>query len=194
MSFVTQSLRVLEAFSIEVLRITNGIGGGTMATLESKKETVQEITDRLRESQTTVVVDYRGLDVAEVTELRKNLRDAGVEYKVYKNTLARRATSEAELEELNDTLVGPTAVAFSKEDIIAPAKIIHNFSKKNDALEIKGGVIEGEIATIDQLKELATLPDYEGLLSMLLNVLQAPMRNFAYATKAISEQKEEQDE
>lgn len=165
-----------------------------MATLESKKETVQEITDRLRESQTTVVVDYRGLDVAEVTELRKNLRDAGVEYKVYKNTLARRATSEAELEELNDTLVGPTAVAFSKEDIIAPAKIIHNFSKKNDALEIKGGVIEGEIATIDQLKELATLPDYEGLLSMLLNVLQAPMRNFAYATKAISEQKEEQDE
>src|SRR5690625_2328017 len=102
------------------------IGGGIMATLESKKQTVQEITERLRESQTTVVVDYRGLDVAEVTELRQNLRDAGVEYKVYKNTLSRRAVAEADLEGLNDTLIGPTAVAFSKEDVIAPAKILNN--------------------------------------------------------------------
>jgi len=165
-----------------------------MATLESKKQTVQEIADHLKESQTTIVVDYRGLDVAEVTELRKSLREAGVEYKVYKNTLARRALQDTDLQELEESLVGPTAIAFSKDDVVAPAKILHNFSKDHKALEIKGGAIEGKIATVDQIKELASLPDYEGLLSMLLSVLQAPMRNFAYVTKAIAEQKEENGE
>lgn len=128
-----------------------------MATLESKKQIVQEIANNLKESQTTIMVDYRGLDVAEVTELRKNLRDAGVEYKVYKNTLTRRAIQEANLEELEDILVGPTAIAFSKDDVIAPAKILHEFSKEHEDLEIKGGAIEGKIATIDEIKELATL-------------------------------------
>lgn len=165
-----------------------------MATLESKKQIVQEIANNLKESQTTIMVDYRGLDVAEVTELRKNLRDAGVEYKVYKNTLTRRAIQEANLEELEDILVGPTAIAFSKDDVIAPAKILHEFSKEHEDLEIKGGAIEGKIATIDEIKELATLPDYDGLLSMLLSVLQAPMRNFAYVTQAIADQKEENGE
>lgn len=159
--------------------------------LEGKKNVVKEITDRLRSSQTTVVVDYRGLDVAEVTQLRKELRDAGVEYKVYKNTMAKRAIADLGLDGLSETLVGPTAVAFSKDDVVAPAKIINNFAKKHQALEIKGGVIEGEIATIEQMKELAQLPDHDGLVSMLLSVLQAPIRNLAYATKAIAEQKEE---
>jgi len=159
--------------------------------LDQKKSVVEEITERLRASQTTVVVDYRGLDVAEVTQLRKELRDAGVEYRVYKNTLARRAVADVELDELSETLVGPTAVAFSQDDVIAPAKIINNFAKEHEALEIKGGVIEGEIATIEQLKELAQLPDHDGLVSMLLSVLQAPIRNLAYATKAIADQKEE---
>lgn len=163
------------------------------SVIEKKKQVVEEITDHFRESQTTVFVDYRGLDVAEVTELRKNLRDAGVEYKVYKNTMTRRAIADVELEELNDVLVGPTAVAFGKDDVIAPAKIIYDFSKDHEALEIKGGVIEGEIATIEQIQELAKLPSHEGLLSMLLSVLQAPIRNLAYATKAIAEQKEEQE-
>lgn len=163
------------------------------SVIEQKKSVVQEITDQFRESQTTVVVNYRGLDVAEVTALRKELRDAGVEYKVYKNTMTRRAVANVELEELNDTLVGPTAVAFSKDDVIAPARIINNFAKEHEALEIKGGVIEGEVATIDQIKELAQLPDHDGLVSMLLSVLQAPIRNLAYATKAIAEQKEEQE-
>lgn len=161
--------------------------------LEKKKGIVEEISGKFQESQTTVVVDYRGLNVAEVTELRKQLREAGIDYKVYKNTLTRRAVAEVKLDELTDTLVGPTAVAFSKDDVIAPAKIISNFAKKHDALEIKGGVIEGKVATIDQIQELAQLPDYNGLLSMLLSVLQAPMRNLAYVTKAISEQKEEQE-
>jgi large subunit ribosomal protein L10 len=162
------------------------------ANIEAKKKLVDEITEKFRESQTSVVVDYRGLNVAEVTELRKQLREAGIDFKVYKNTMARRAAEAAELSDLNDTLVGPTALAFSNEDIVAPARILNDFAKEHDALEIKGGVIEGEVATMEQLKELAGLPDYEGMVSMLLSVLQAPMRNFAYATKAIADQKEEE--
>lgn len=164
-----------------------------MSIIEGKKQIVQEISTKFKESQTTVFVDYRGLDVAEITELRKNLRDAGVDYKVYKNTLTRRAMQEAEMEGLDDVAVGPTAIAFSQDDVIAPAKVIHNFAKKHQALEIKGGVIDGEIATVEQLQELATLPDYDGLVSMLLSVLQAPMRNLAYATQSIADQKEEQE-
>lgn len=161
--------------------------------IEQKKNLVKEITDKFQASQSTVIVDYRGLDVAELTQLRKELREAGVEYKVYKNTMTRRAVAEADLNELTDTLVGPTAVAFSNDDVIAPAKIISKFAKDHEALEIKGGVIEGKVASIDQINELASLPDYEGLLSMLLSVLQAPMRNLAYVTKAVAEQKEEQE-
>lgn len=161
--------------------------------IEQKKALVDEITTKFKESQSTVVVDYRGLDVAQVTELRKNLRDAGVDFKVYKNTMTRRAIEAAELTDLADTLVGPTAIAFSADDIIAPAKILNEFAKENEALEIKGGVIEGEVATLDQIKELATLPNYEGMVSMLLSVLQAPVRNFAYAVKAVGEEKEEQE-
>lgn len=160
--------------------------------IESKKQLVQEIADKFRASQSTVLVDYRGLDVAEVTELRKQLRDAGIEFKVYKNTMSRRAAEAVELEGLNESLVGPTAIAFSNDDVVAPAKIINNFAKEHDALEIKGGVIEGKIATLEQIKELADLPNYEGMVSMLLSVLQAPIRNFAYAAKAVAEQKEEQ--
>lgn len=162
------------------------------ANIEAKKKLVDEITEKFRESQTSVVVDYRGLNVAEVTELRKQLRDAGIDFKVYKNTMSRRAAEAAELNELNETLVGPTAIAFSNEDVVAPARILNDFSKDHEALEIKGGVIEGNVATMDQLKELADLPNYEGMVSMLLSVLQAPMRNFAYATKAIADQKEEE--
>lgn len=161
--------------------------------MDKKKQVVSEIATKFRDSQSTVLVDYRGLDVAEVTELRKQLREAGVDYKVYKNSMSRRAAAEVELSELDDILVGPTAIAFSNDDVVAPAKIINNFAKEHKNLEIKGGVIEGNIATLDQIKELADLPNYEGLLSMLLSVLQAPVRNFAYAAKAIAEQKEEQE-
>lgn len=160
--------------------------------IEHKKQIVSEIADKLRNSKSTILVDYRGLDVAEVTELRQQLREAGVDFKVYKNTMTRRAAEEAELTELNETLVGPTAIAFSDEDVVAPAKILNNFAKDHDALEIKGGVIEGNVASLEQIKELADLPNYEGLVSMLLSVLQAPVRNFAYVTKAVAEQKEEQ--
>ncbi|WP_217589005.1 50S ribosomal protein L10 [Lentibacillus saliphilus] len=160
--------------------------------IEEKKQLVQDITDKFRASQSTILVDYRGLDVAEVTELRKQLRDAGVEFKVYKNSMTKRAAENAEMSELTEALVGPTAVAFSNDDIIAPAKILNGFAKEHENLEIKAGVIQGKIATLDQIKELADLPNYEGMVSMLLSVLQAPVRNFAYAAKAIAEQKEEQ--
>ncbi|QBP39770.1 50S ribosomal protein L10 [Paenisporosarcina antarctica] len=160
--------------------------------MEFKQVRVEEITEKFKGAATAVVVNYRGLNVTQITELRKQLREAGVEFKVYKNTMTRRAVEAAGLEGLNDSLTGPNAIAFSTEDVVAPAKILNDFAKKNEKLEIKAGVIEGLVATADDIKALAELPSREGLLSMLLSVLQAPMRNFALATKAVAEQKEEQ--
>ncbi|HZH59085.1 MAG TPA: 50S ribosomal protein L10 [Metabacillus sp.] len=162
------------------------------SAIELKKEVVTEIAEKLRASKSTIIVDYRGLNVAEVTELRKQLREAGIEFKVYKNTLTRRAVAEVGLEGLDEVLTGPNAIAFSNEDVVAPAKILNEFAKKNEALEIKAGIIEGNVASVEDVKALANLPSREGLLSMLLSVLQAPIRNFALATKAVADQKEEQ--
>lgn len=160
--------------------------------IETKQVQVQAITEKFQAAASVVVVDYRGLNVAQVTELRKQLREAGVEFKVFKNTLVRRATEVAGVEAINEFLTGPNAIAFSNEDVIAPAKIINEFAKKNEALEIKAGIIEGNVSSADDVKALAELPSREGLLSMLLSVLQAPVRNFALITKAVAEQKEEQ--
>jgi len=162
------------------------------SAIEQKKRIVEEITEKLKKSQTTVIVDYRGLNVAEITELRKQLREAGVEFKVYKNTLMRRAAEKAELSGLNEFLTGPNAVAFSEHDPVMPAKILNDFAKKNEKLEIKAGVVEGRLVSISEIKALAELPPREGLLSMLLSVLQAPVRNFALAVKAVADQKEGQ--
>jgi large subunit ribosomal protein L10 len=162
------------------------------SAIEVKKQIVDEIADKFKASKSTIVVDYRGLTVGEVTELRKQLREAGVDFKVYKNTMSRRAADAAELSGLNDALTGPNAIAFSNEDVVAPAKILNDFAKKHEALELKAGVIEGNITTVDEIKALAELPSREGLLSMLLSVLQAPIRNLALAAKAVADQKEEQ--
>ncbi|AIK31093.1 50S ribosomal protein L10 [Bacillus thuringiensis] len=160
--------------------------------IETKQQVVTEIADKLRASKSTIVVDYRGLTVSEATELRKQLREAGVEFKVYKNSLTRRAAESAEMAELNEFLTGPNAIAFSNEDVVAPAKVLNDFAKDHEALEIKAGVIEGKLVTLDEVKAIAILPSREGLLSMLLSVLQAPIRNLALATKAVADQKEEQ--
>lgn len=160
--------------------------------IEKKQAIVGEIADKLKNSPSTVIVDYRGLSVAQVTELRKQLREAGVEFKVYKNTMTRRAAEQAGIEGLEEFLTGPNAIAFGVEDVVAPAKILNDFAKKNDALEIKAGVLEGNFVSVEEVKALAELPSREGLLSMVLSVLQAPIRNFALATKAVAEQKEEQ--
>ncbi|MEW4372707.1 50S ribosomal protein L10 [Paenibacillus kandeliae] len=159
--------------------------------IQAKQEAVEVVAAKLRESVSTVVADYRGLNVAQVTELRKQLREAGVEFQVLKNTLVRRATESAELTELNEVLSGPTAIAFSKDDAVIAAKILNDFAKTNDALELKGGVVEGRVVSADEIKALAALPSREGLLSMLLSVLQAPVRNFALAVKAVSEKEEQ---
>ncbi len=165
-----------------------------MANLDVKRESVEEITENFKGAESAVIVDYRGLDVAEITALRKELRDNDITYRVYKNTMVRRAIADGDLEGLNDILVGPTAIAFGKEDVVAPARIIYDFAKDHKNLEIKGGVIQGAVAEVEQLKELSTLPDHDGLISMLLSVLQAPIRNLAYATKAIADEKEESAE
>jgi large subunit ribosomal protein L10 len=154
--------------------------------LLEKQQMVSDVTEKLKESSCTVVADYRGLTVAQVTQLRKTLREAGIEFQVLKNTVVRRATAQAELTDLDAVLTGPTAIAFGK-DVVAPAKVLSDFAKKNDKLQIKGGVVEGRVVDAAQIKALADLPSREGLLSMLLSVLQAPVRNFALAVKAVSE-------
>jgi large subunit ribosomal protein L10 len=155
--------------------------------IEQKKVIVEEIAEKLQKSKSTIVTDYRGLNVKQMNELRKQLREAGVEFQVLKNTLTRRAAEKVNMSELNEHLTGPTAIAFSYDDVVAPAKILHNFAKENKALEIKGGMVEGKAVTLDEIKALAELPSREGLLSMLLSVLQAPIRNFALAVKAVAE-------
>lgn len=161
--------------------------------IEMKKQVVQEIAERFSNSKSTIVTDFKGLNVSQSTELRKQLREAGVEYKVLKNTLTRLAAKEVNLDGLNEHLVGPTAIAFSNEDVVAPAKVLHKFAKENKELEIKAGVVEGKIVSLEEIKALAELPSHEGLLSMLLSVFQAPVRNLALAVKAVAEQKAEQE-
>lgn len=163
---------------------------GNAKVREEKQQLVSEVTSKMRESSCTIVTDYRGLNVAQVTQLRKTLREAGIEFQVIKNTLARRATAEAQLTDLDPFLTGPTAIAFSKDDIVGPAKILSEFAKKNDKLSVKAGIVEGKVVGTAQIQALASLPSREGLLSMLLSVLQAPVRNFALAVKAVAEKQE----
>jgi large subunit ribosomal protein L10 len=158
--------------------------------LKEKQQVVSEVKAKLSASVSTVVTDYRGLTVAEVTELRKQLSEAGIDFQVLKNTLVRRATGEIGLTDMDQFLTGPTAIAFSQDDVIAPAKVLYNFAKEHKNLEIKGGIIEGRLVGSDEMKEIASLPSREGLLSMLLSVLQAPIRNLAYVVKAVAEQEE----
>ena len=153
------------------------------AIIDAKKQEVDIIAEQLKNSVSTVIVDYRGLSVAEVTELRSQLREAGVEYKVLKNTMVRRAAQQAGIDGLDEFLVGPTAVATSTEDVVAPAKVIAGFAKEHQALEIKTGVMEGNVISAEEVNTVGTLPSHDGLVSMLLSVLQAPVRNFAYAVK-----------
>lgn len=159
--------------------------------IAKKAAIVDEVTEKFSAAASAIIVDYRGLTVEQVTELRKQLRDANVEMKVIKNSILVRAAEKAGLNGLEEVFSGPTAVAFSNEDVVAPAKIIDEFAKTADKLEIKGGIIEGKVASIEEITALAKLPNRDGLLSMLLSVLQAPVRNVAYAVKAVAEKEEE---
>lgn len=158
--------------------------------LESKKAVVSEVVDKLKTSASSVVVEYRGLSVHEVTQLRRELLKEGVELKVYKNNFVQRAADEANLSELKESLVGPNAFAFGS-DAVAPARILVKFAKKHDKLVLKSGVIEGKIVNADELKDLAKLPNREGMISMILGMMQSPVRQFAYALSLIAAQKEQ---
>lgn len=161
--------------------------------IEKKQELVNQIAEEIKASSSIVIADYRGLNVAEVTELRNNMRNEGLTFKVYKNSLVRRAMEQAGIEGLDEVLTGPNAIAFSTEDVVAPARVLNDFAKTHENLELKAGVIEGKVASLEEVKEIATLPNKEGLLSMLLSVLTAPMRNTALAVKAVADQKAEQE-
>ncbi|MGT2887407.1 50S ribosomal protein L10 [Streptococcus didelphis] len=161
------------------------------AIIAKKAELVDLVAEKMKAAASIVVVDSRGLTVGQDTELRRSLRDNGIEFKVIKNSILSRAAEKAGLGDMKDLFVGPSAVAFSNEDVVAPAKIINDFAKTADALEIKGGAIEGSTSSKEEIMALASLPNREGMLSMLLSVLQAPVRNVAYAVKAVAESKED---
>lgn len=163
------------------------------ATIAKKAEAVKNVNEMLTNAETAIVVDYRGLTVAEVTDLRKQLRDAGIKMMVVKNKILERAVEGTDYEDLKSTFVGPTAVAFSDEDAIAPAKILKKFADDHEALEIKGGFIEKKVQTLDKINEYATLPSREDLLSMLASALQDPMRKIARAVKAVADKKSEEE-
>ena len=158
-----------------------------MATVELKQPIVDEIAASLNGAQGVVLVDYRGLTVEQDTQLRKQLREAGVVYKVYKNTLVKRAIAGTEFEPMTEQLEGPTAIAISKEDATAPARILANFAKTADALELKCGVVEGTYYDINSIQTIATIPSREELLSKLLGSMQSPITNFARVIKQIAE-------
>ena len=158
-----------------------------MAKVELKQPVVQEISGQIEGAQSVVVVDYRGLTVAQDTELRKELREAGVAYKVYKNTLMNFAFKGTEFESLAAVLEGPSAIAISKDDATAPARIIAKFAKTAPALEIKAGVVEGDFYDAEGMKSIAAIPGRQELLSRLLGSMQSPITNFARVIKQIAE-------
>jgi large subunit ribosomal protein L10 len=162
-------------------------GARFVAKVELKQPIVQEISEQIKDAQSVVVVDYRGLTVAEDTQLRKQLREAGVAYKVYKNTLVNFAIKGTDFESLSDVLEGPNAFAISTTDATAPARVIAKFAKTAPALEIKAGVVEGTFYDSDGMKAIATIPSREELLSKFLGSIQSPITNFARVINQIAE-------
>ena len=160
-----------------------------MAKVELKQPVVSEIKELLDGAETAVVVDYRGITVAQDTELRKKLREAGISYKVYKNTMIRFAAKDTAFEALDPVLEGPTAIAVSKTDATAPARILAEFAKTAPALEIKGGVVEGIFYDAKAMEKIASIPSREILLGKLLGSIQSPITNFARVLKQIADGK-----
>ncbi len=153
--------------------------------LEQKKVTVAALIEKLKAAQAGVLVDYRGLTVGEDTELRRKLREAGVEYTVVKNTLTRFAAKEVGLEELDEMLNGPTSLAISDSDPVAPAKIISDFAKKNDKIEIKAGFLDGKVISLDEVKTLANTPSRDTLIAKIMGSLNAPISELVRTLQAL---------
>ena len=160
-----------------------------MAKVEIKNPIVEEIAASIKEAQSVVLVDYRGLTVEQDTELRKQLREAGITYKVYKNTMMNFAFKGTEYEALAPYLEGPNAIAISTEDATAPARILSKFAKEAPALELKAGVVEGNFYDTAGIKALANVPSREELLSKLLGSMQSPISNLARVLNQIAESK-----
>jgi large subunit ribosomal protein L10 len=169
---------------------------------ETKEATVTELIEKLGQAKGVVLTNYHGISVNKINELRSQLRKSGVELKVVKNTLAKRAADQLGIAELHQYLEGPTALAISVTDPVAPAKSVSEFAKANKALEIKAGLVEGKVISMDGVQALADLPSREVLiaqvvgtmaapLSGFLSVLQGPIRKLGYALEAVRKQKEE---
>ncbi len=161
-----------------------------MAKVELKQPVVQEIAGVLDGAQTAVLVDHRGLTVAEDTELRKILREAGIQYKVYKNTLIRFAIKDTANEPLSQLLDGPSALAVCKNDATAAAREIVKFAKTHAKLEVKGGMVDGKYCDPDQIKEVANIPSKEVLIARLLGSMNSPIASLARIIKQIAEKDE----
>lgn len=167
---------------------------------QEKEAIVAELTERFAKSEVVLFADYRGLKVSEITELRNRLREAGAEFHVIKNTLARLAARNVGLTAVEGYLIGPTAIAVAEKDVAAPARILQDFSKEHKALEIKGGVLTGRVISLSEIKALAELPSREELVARLMarmqaplagtvGVLQALLRSLAYVLDQVREAK-----
>ncbi|HHT37934.1 MAG TPA: 50S ribosomal protein L10 [Mollicutes bacterium] len=157
--------------------------------MDAKKQIVSEIENKLKDSASAIFFDYRGLTAAETVELRSKLKASNTEVKIYKNTLTKRALDNLELN-LDDILVGPNAMTLS-ENVIEPIKVLTDYAKNHKALEIKGGIIDGKISTIEEIAKLATIPSREGLLTMLAGGLIGVARDLSICLHLYSEQKSE---
>ncbi len=158
-----------------------------MAKVELKRPVVEEISESIKDAQSVILIDYRGLTVEQDTRLRKQLREAGVTYKVYKNTMMNFAFKGTDFESLTQYLEGPSAMALSTTDATAPARIISKFAKEAPVLEIKGGVVEGIPYDAKGIASIASIPSREELLSKLLGSMQAPIANFARVMDQLAE-------
>ena len=158
-----------------------------MAKIELKQSIVEEISASIKDAASVVLVDYRGLTVEQDTQLRKNLREAGVTYKVYKNTMMNFAFKGTQFEGLSEYLEGPSAMALSTEDATAPARVLAQFAKTADKLEIKAGVVEGIVYDAKGIANIATIPSRDELISKLLGSLQSPITNFARVMNQLAE-------
>lgn len=171
-----------------------------MPNIKQKEQIVEQVAEKMEQAKSIVISEYSGLNVEQVTELRRQLREAGVEYKVIKNTMTRLAAKKLGIENIDEILTGPNAIAFGLDDAVSPAKILVDFAKDHDSIKIKAGILEKNVISAEKVKELAEIPPRDVLLAMVLrgmqgpisglvNVLQGNIRNLVYALNAIKEQK-----
>ena len=157
-------------------------------SIKRKAEQVEVLAEKLGRAKTVVAFDYPGLTVEAFTKLRTELRNANCEMAIYKNNISRRASIAAGYDAFADSLVGAKAIAMSFDDVVAPAKVVYEFSKDNKQVVMQSGVVEGKVASIDTINELATLPSYEMMLTMLAGGLLAPIRDLTVGLHMISEE------